>query len=88
MNETEKGFRRPRMVRAARDLRKGDIIEIGRQTVTVSFTSWMPARIDQRTMELLTRGRDKEGTVTVQGKTVEGHIVRHDFDEGEIVTIY
>lgn len=88
MRETEKGFRRPRMVRAARDLRKGDIIEIGRQTVTVSFASWMPARIDQRALELLTYGRDKEGTVTVQGKTVEGQIVRHDFGENDIVTIY
>lgn len=88
MSDIEKGFRRPRLVRAAKDLRKGDIIEIGREVVTVSFASWMPARLDQRAMEILTRGQDKEGTVTVQGKTPEGRIVRHDFDESEIVSIF
>jgi hypothetical protein len=88
MSETEKGFRRPRMIRAARDLRRGDIIEIGREVVTVSFASWEPARLDQRAMEILTRGMDKEGSVSIQGKTVEGRTVRHEFGENDIVTIY
>lgn len=56
--------------------------------VTVSFVSHSPARIEQRALEMMTRGRDLEGTVIVQGKDQDGHTVRRELDETEVVSIY
>lgn len=76
------------MIRSARDLRAGDKVEIGRQMVTVKFVSHLPARIEQRTIEMMTRGRDLEGTVIVEASNEEGSRVRHEFPENEIVSVY
>lgn len=73
--------------RAARDLRSGDRLSIGRKFVTISFVWHRPARADRRYIELLTRGRDLEGTVEVEAKNDEGHTVRHEFGENEVVSI-
>lgn len=88
MTDLPVGIRRPRMIRSARDLRAGDKVEIGRQMVTVKFVSHLPARIDQRAIEMMTRGRDLEGTVMVEASNDEGRTVRHEFDETEVVTVY
>lgn len=88
MSDMPVGIARPRSVRAARDLRAGDKVNINRKLVTVRFISFLPARIDQRALELLTYGRDKDGTVIVEAKTDEGRTIRHEFDENEVVSIY
>jgi len=76
------------MIRSARDLRSGDKVEISRQMVTVRFVSHLPARIERRAMEMMTRGRDLEGTVMVEASNEEGRTVRHEFEETEVVTVY
>lgn len=76
------------MIRSARDLRAGDKVEISRQMVTVKFVSHLPARLDQRAMEIVTRGRDLEGTVIVEATNDEGRTVRHELAESEIVSVY
>jgi len=88
MTDMPVGIARPRSVRAARDLRAGDKVSIGRDLVTVLFASHLPARIEQRTMELLTRGRDLKGSVIVEARNDDGRRVRHEFDEDEVVSIY
>lgn len=88
MTDLPVGVRRPRIIRSARDLRAGDKVEIGRQMVTVKFVSHLPARIEQRAIEMMTRGRDLEGTVIVEASNEEGRTVRHEFDEHEVVSIY
>lgn len=88
MTDMPLGVARPRSIRAARDLRAGDKVSINREFVTVKFVSFLPARIDQRALELLTYGRDKEGTVIVETKADDGRTVRHEFDESEVVSIY
>jgi hypothetical protein len=76
------------MIRSARDLRAGDKLEISRRMVTVKFVSYLPARLEERTMEMMTRGRDLEGTVVVEARDGDGRTVRHEFLEGEVVTIH
>lgn len=56
--------------------------------LTVKFVSHLPARIDRRAIEMMTRGRDLEGKVMVDAKNDEGRTVRHEFDENEVVSIY
>lgn len=74
--------------RAARDLRSGDRLSVNRRFVTVGSVWRRPARADRRYIELLTRGRDLEGTVVVEAKNDEGRTVRHEFGENEVVSIY
>jgi len=88
MTDMPVGIARPRSVRAARDLRAGDKVSIGRDLVTVLFVSHLPARIEQRAMEILSRGRDLNGSVIVEARNDDGRHVRHEFDEDEVVSIY
>jgi hypothetical protein len=87
MTDSTIGVPRPRLVRVARDLRRGDVIEINRKLVTVEFTSWIPARLDQRAISMMTRGRDLEGRVSVHGRNEDGRTVCHEFSEGDIFSI-
>lgn len=82
------GVRRPRTVRLARDLRSADRVQINREMVTVEFVSSLPARVERRALEMMTRGRDLDGTVIVEGKNEQGRTIRHEFDEHEVVSIY
>jgi len=88
MTDMPVGIARPRFVRAARDLRAGDKVNIGRDLVTVLFVSHLPARIEQRTMELLAYGRDLKGSVIVEARDDDDRRIRHEFDEDEVVSIY
>lgn len=88
MSDIPAGVHRPRLIRAARDLRAGDKVVINRNMLTVKFVSHLPARIDRRAIEMMTRGRDLEGKVMVDAKNDEGRTVRHEFDENEVVSIY
>jgi len=82
------GVRRPRTVRLARDLRSADRVQINREMVTVEFVSSLPARVERRALEMMTRGRDLDGTVIVEGRNEQGRTIRHEFDEHEVVSIY
>ena len=82
------GVRRPRTVRLARDLRSADRVQINREMVTVEFVSSLPARVERRALEMMTRGRDLDGTVIVEGRSEQGRTIRHEFDEHEVVSIY
>jgi len=56
--------------------------------VTVEFVSSLPARVERRALEMMTRGRDLDGTVIVEGRNEQGRTIRHEFDEHEVVSIY
>lgn len=85
---TPMGTLKPRTVRAARDLRTGEKILSQNEMMTIHFVSFLPARVDRRAMEMLTRGRDIADAVVIEAKSDSGRMQRIEFDAGDIVPTY